>query len=467
MTKRRDRLRTALEIRPGERLVVRAELYGARPVYFGKSESGVASVSPSIGALSEQMGGLGQIDRGALERTMLGWPRSDETLFTRVHRVPPGKEARFEPAAVVITEPERAPLAEVPATPEGLLALLREVVDRHARPAGTACALSGGLDSATLLTLLAERSDEPILAVSLSDGGGDDPELIHAREVAARCGARHEVVEVDSSRLPQHFEAAVLACEAPLFNARAVAKCELWRRVAELTSSPVLSGVGADEVMFGHPAVLAARQGSAAPFEAALEVQRELAAELLPGVERPGHETCPPDAVAWAGQRFVDHVLPGHTIPLESPAGAAHGVDVRLPFLDEAFARWALGLQPAQQVRPWPFTSAQLLAGGVLGKVLLRDALGDRLPASVRLHPKVPRLAPSGGPDGATRQAWWEVYARALDVVGLERLPGVDGAAVNRLLDGYRGLVAGPGLEAADRVLMQLASVVILSRELG
>ena len=82
-----------------------------------------------------------------------------------------------------------------------------ESVDLHQRsdvPYGMF--LSGGIDSATLITLMARLNEQPVLAFTAGfDAPGAADEREQAAAIARAVGAKHEAIEVTEAMVWQHL----------------------------------------------------------------------------------------------------------------------------------------------------------------------------------------------------------------------------------------------------------------------
>jgi len=301
-----------------------------------------------------------------------------------------------------------------------------------------ALALSGGLDSASLLAL-STAAGRRTRAWSLVDDASPREEREAARELAERHGAHHMLVLVRSEELPAHAEAAVRAIEEPIWNARAVARWLFFRGLQAAGETAILSGVGADELLCGHPAGLR----GLAEREA---TERALARCLLPDFPDPASPGVG-GSLAERRRHALTHTLPASTLPPDARSAAASGVELRLPFLDPLVAGYALALPEAALVE------------GDVGKRVLRDAMRGLLPAAVVDAAKRPALAPAR-PAAAARRAWRELHNDWLTPDRVRDTLPADPAAVAALLaDRDREPAAAP---AVDAVLLRLVSLVML-----
>ncbi len=135
-----------------------------------------------------------------------------------------------------------------------MLAALDSVVGRGQR---VALALSGGLDSALLLALLATsfRGSMPavyVLAPRLP-GGADYDESAAAVGLARSLELKATVIEAAEQDFLLGLPACAALAETPLYNAHPVAKHLLFEQLAADEIDVVITGDGADQVFAGAP----------------------------------------------------------------------------------------------------------------------------------------------------------------------------------------------------------------------
>jgi asparagine synthase (glutamine-hydrolysing) len=435
---------------------VRRDLFGERPLYYVEAAGGVRTAT-SVWKLARDAGIAAVLDPVSLAAALCGTLPRGRSLFRGIGLVPPAHALLAGPDGVTTApywEPPLAPREEdttaADAARDELLRRLRLAVEKLRPRPRAVCALSGGLDSAALLALLAEGG-AAVRAWSLADDFAEDGELDHARDLARSLGAEHRLAEVAEDELPERTPDAVCACEALLWNGRAVARHRFYQAIGAGGDTAVVSGVGADEVLLGHPAGLRG-------FEERAEAERALvialvhpaAAARLP--ERPAFAApAGVDPLVWRQHVVIRDVLPDSTLPPECRAAAAEGVEVRLPYLDREVAEHCLRLPLRLRVR------------GETGKVLLREAMRGRLPEEIRTAPKRARLAPGGGRGARARERWLAFYGHWLSPARVRDLGVVEPARVTALLDRHRGGDSSEQAHAVrDAVLMRLASAAVL-----
>ncbi|EPR37194.1 asparagine synthase (glutamine-hydrolyzing) [Desulfovibrio sp. X2] len=248
--------------------------------------------------------------------------------------------------------------------------------------------LSGGLDSTTL-AVLAARHRRDIRTFSFGFEGWRN-ELPYAREVSAALGSNHvELLESDMD-LPAMIESLSGHYDEPFGDLSAIptlSLCSLVRRHLKVA----LGGDGADELMGGYvywylPLVEAERAGGAAPGWSAVAERHwrdqqiyfgpeELAGFGLPLVPRPTS----PDYIGSLDDAMrldLRGFLAGDILKKVDRASMAHGLELRLPFLDWPLAEFLVAL-------PW-----RLKLDDTKGKLVLRNAFERLWPESVRTRGK-------------------------------------------------------------------------------
>ncbi len=364
-----------IHVRPDEHLKCDADPFGASPMFVGSDPKGGAFVSRSQREL-RKLGVCNELDPRAIRAWLMG--DSSQALIQGLRRVPPGASVwidRGEVKVLSASQPQRVDTSGLSRRQlqTTLLDELGAAVDRAIGDRKPACLLSGGLDSAGLLLLIEDRKPRVWTLVS----GPRDRDLKNAVRLARDCGLDHQVVEAREDELPDAFEAAVKACEIPIFNGRSVASYLLYEVIGQAGDEVVLSGIGADEVLMGEPARLLATEEEALHARH-LRDQALVRKMLLPEWAILQSMPTQPIDMEQVRNLLIQRVLPAE-LSSECRSGQAHGVEVLMPYLDHTFASFALGI-PADR-----------LIEGPLGKMPLREAWAGTLPDEVRLRPKYSR----------------------------------------------------------------------------
>lgn len=399
-----------------------------------------------------------------------------------------------------------APSVSAERTETRVRGLVEEAVElRLAADVPVGCLLSGGLDSSSVLGVAAARRDEPVAAFTVGFEDMAYDETAAAREMADAAGAGHHVVALRAADLADHFAEAVWHAETLQYNAHGVARFLLARGVREAGWKCVLAGEGADEAFFGYEFLRAAVRASsgngvasrlrlvsrllrspkrrhpglagASPWLArvatALGAGPGLFTRLARGLDhlqslqepafleefrrydlyRAFYRRCDREAglskreparrllYLWMRSLFANYHLAADRLDM------AHGVEVRLPFLDHVLF---------EHVNALPL---DVLAAGDVEKQLLRDAMRPYVPARAASRPKRPFWAPpAAGQPGTPLHAFVQDTLRG---AALASTPFFRPGAVRRFLDRLPQLPAEDG-PAADSLLLMLASVAVL-----
>lgn len=208
------------------------------------------------------------------------------------------------------------------------------------------CFLSGGLDSSLISALLVKESSEaglPYKIQSFAIGMGESPDILAARRVAQHIGSEHHEVSFTEKDVENALDEVIYTLEtADITTVRASLGMYLISKyVKENTNTTViLSGEGADELAQGYIYFRDAPNATAA---------HEESLRLLS------------DIYMYDGLRA-------------DRSTAAHGLEVRVPFLDLQFTQYYLSL--AKELRqPQNGVEKHLLRSAFSGTKLLPDSI--------------------------------------------------------------------------------------------
>jgi asparagine synthetase B (glutamine-hydrolysing) len=228
--------------------VIDRDLHGLRRLYY-RPEGAAGTRLRELASAGEP--GLdpvgvafafGEIDDAS--RTWIQW----------IRRVPRGHRLSGAPGAWQIDPAPPPPESGFGGLERRLLAALDGVVGRGKR---VALALSGGLDSALLLALLASsfRASMPAIYVLAPRLGGDPAydESAAAAALARSFDLKAIVIEAAEQDFVLGLPACVAQAETPLFNAHPVAKHLLFEQLAGDEIDVVVTGDGADQAFAGAP----------------------------------------------------------------------------------------------------------------------------------------------------------------------------------------------------------------------
>jgi asparagine synthase (glutamine-hydrolysing) len=395
--------------------------FGVKPLYYTLAEGGRQLRFASERKALVGPGEVAVIDPDALRRYLsFQYVPAPATMTPPVRSLPPGHFMTARPGGSVdvfrywrpVLRPARSPS---PDTPERILAALRDSVTCHLRsdvPVGAF--LSGGLDSAAICALAADARPG-MLTFTAGFAWSGYSEIEEAQETAAALGLKSVPYVITAAEFAARLPQIIWHLDDPMADAAAI---PLWfvAREARRHVKVVLSGEGADELFGGYgiyyqPNVVRAAprlpgwgRTSAAAMAARLSpgqrgrglLQRIAIplreryignANVFPGPDvdvltRYGggtvYDVTGPlfDQAAEAGlddvatMQFVDinTWLPGDILVKADRATMAHGLELRVPFLDREVMAVASRLARAEKT-----------AAGTT-KFAFREAMGGLLP---------------------------------------------------------------------------------------
>ncbi|HEU4569349.1 MAG TPA: asparagine synthase (glutamine-hydrolyzing) [Gemmatimonadales bacterium] len=341
------------------------------------------------------------------------------------------------------------PGEEAPGSEAALDALLRAAVrGRLLADVPVGGYLSGGLDSSAVAALAAREGSELLRTFSVAFADPRFDERRFQEEVAGAVGSRHAVAEIGAAEIGAVFPEVVRHAETPLVRSAPAPLYLLSRLTRERGITVVLSGEGSDELFWGydlfkdtavrrfclrHPASARrprlfdrlyaedrpAGRGAEfwrASFLAADDVGDPLfshlprirltqwirgfyaddfAAHLRDLRTDPLAELraeLPADFARWspvqrAAYLEITTLLSPYLLSSQGDRMAmAHGVELRVPFLDHRVAEFAVRLPESQKLL------------GLKDKVLLRRWAARVLPPGLARRPKQPYRAPALAP---------------------------------------------------------------------
>jgi len=461
------------------RLLLARDRFGIKPLYY-RFHEGELSFASELKAMLEQPGFSRAIDPEAMSAYLaFNSIPAPLTIFAEARKLPPGHLlswrrgeiglSRYARPAPVDAERVRRGSADVLA--EELREVLRDSVRAHLVadvPVGVL--LSGGIDSGGITALAAAESSAALKTFSIGFEESGFDELSRARLVAERFATDHhelivrpDAVELlpklvesfdepfgDSSALPTYLVSELAAGEVKvalsgeggdeLFGGYYTYVADLLApRVGRLAAlaSPLIEALPSSDarVGFDYKAKRFARAAAIAdPLERHHRWKEIFSADLrrsLLGARDPGWdpldlyrqryaETAGAEPLARLQDVDLGIYLVDDLLVKTDRLSMAHSLELRVPFLDQRVAEFALALPTALKVR------------GLAKKRLLRQALAPLLPQEVVRGRKqgfsIPLAAWLRGP--------LEPFAReALSTATLERQGCLDPATVAPLLD--------------------------------
>jgi asparagine synthase (glutamine-hydrolysing) len=410
-----------------KRLLGARDRFGIKPLYYAETAEGLAFASEAKSLLL-LASVTRDVDLGSLSHYLsLRYVPGAQSIFSGVRRVPParrfsydieGRELRIER----YWRPRfgHGPRRSTEEWAEAIRAELRRAVMRWTlSDVPVACSLSGGLDSTSIVGLLAQAGQARTKTFTLGfSGAGEEAysELALARRCAERWGTDHHELILSPDDLLRDLPRMVWHLDEPYGGG-----LPSWY-VFEFMSRDVkvgLTGSGGDE-LFGN-------YGKWRSFETGGERERRTLREVLGTLRRrlSGRDVSPPVAPlasppdgyplyftdeekagsvltsvpatpqatrAWLRERFgqsgtgnardgiaaidLENQLVEEFLLMTDRFSMAHSLEARVPFLDTELVDLVLSIPAGVR------TSASDL------KYLLRLAIGDLLPAELLRAPK-------------------------------------------------------------------------------
>jgi asparagine synthase (glutamine-hydrolysing) len=427
----------ALWTKSTRRLVLARDRMGIKPLYFARRGEDLFFGSELKAILIHP-----EIDRrlsldGLDCYLSLNYVPCPWTLVEGIEKLPPGQFLEWRDGKISSQSYWQLPLGDsrnwtLESAREELDALLRQSIREHLIsdvPLGMW--LSGGIDSSTILHYAATESGAPLKTFSISFNGRSFDETAYIREVAQRYQTEHEELDLNPDvDLRSAIEEFAYFSDEPSADAGAL---PVWflSKLSKTKTTVSLSGEGADELFGGYLTHRAnglsalARRLPRKALQLALQalrvwpvsdekisfeyqLKRFLEGSLLPGerahvywngtyseeqksallrVELPSalqgildelrHRFRANDDLApylWFDQGYF---LPDDILNKADRMSMAHSLEVRPPFLDHRIVEFAATLPASLKIR------------GSRQKVLLRELMKDKLPASVLRRKKV------------------------------------------------------------------------------
>lgn len=328
--------------------------FGIKPLYYVETDKGFAFASEPRALVAG-----GWVSAAFNPDALPGllnqhYSRGAETLFLGVHRMLPGERLRVREGKI-IERWQQLPVLRPATRDMDLNDAIRQfderltlAVQRHLQsdvPYGVL--LSGGLDSSSIVVAMAKLG-VPIQAYTATFGNaGDEGEA--AAALAARVGAKHVTVTYGADDFWQGLPQLAFVMDDLTTDYSSLPLLKLMER-AKQDVKILLSGEGGDELLAGYRGyregwlktwLKGFRKGDATPY--ANLFRTPALAEHPPEVSMPWdmqgftrlqrHQSA--DIATW---------LPNDLLLRLDRVSMAHGIEGRVPFLDDHFAPWAFAL---------------------------------------------------------------------------------------------------------------------------
>jgi asparagine synthase (glutamine-hydrolysing) len=243
-----------------QELFIARDRAGEKPLYYTVTPRGTLIFGSELKSLREHHEFLPQTDIEALDAYLsFGYVPDPLTIFRDVHKLPPGNYLTFKRGSVQVKQywdfPYEDPQSDAFDNEEECIEELRALLDESVRmrlvadvPLGAF--LSGGIDSSTVVGLMARHTDRPIKTFSIGFDEDSYDELKYARVAAQKFGTEHyefvvtpEICDV-VDELAWHFD-------EPFADSSAI-PTYMVSKLAREHVTVVLSGDGGDELFAGY-----------------------------------------------------------------------------------------------------------------------------------------------------------------------------------------------------------------------
>ena len=438
------------------RLMLARDRMGVRPLFYTQ-RNGFLWFGSEVKALLAAPGIHAELDPIALDQIFTFWfPLAPRTPFKDISELPPGHVLVAGPNTFSVRpywrleypdadDEDQLDCRSEDAIAEQLRELLLDATRIRLRsdvPVGAY--LSGGLDSSIIAAAVKKIVPERLRTFSVTFESKEFDESDFQQQMVRALGTEHESVACTTTDIGRVFADVIRHTERPVLRTAPAPLFALSQFVHDRNFKVVLTGEGADEVFAGYDIFKEAKIRRFCAAQPQSQWRPSLLRRLypyLPGIKGQNQkylqsffgadqgETADPlfshlprvrttaggktlfsaamreqlrdyDALAdwrdslpaafarWhplsqAQYLETTYLLPGYILSSQGDRVAmAHAVEGRFPFLDHRLVEFATRIPPKRKLK------------SLREKHILRKAMGDLLPASIKQRPKQPYRAP-------------------------------------------------------------------------
>jgi asparagine synthase (glutamine-hydrolysing) len=239
------------------KLLIARDRFGKKPLYyalagqrlyFGSEIKAIHAVAPELAEVNNE---------ALLQYMYFGYVPDPITSFLPIQKLPPGHLLEFEGGAVQIREywdlPQyntHQPGSEEECLEELERRLAEAVKIRLISDVPLGALLSGGIDSSTVVALMARASSKPVKTFSIGFSHDDFNEAHYARIVAKRFGTEHHEMVLEPN-VVETVETLTSSLEEP-FGDSSMLPTYYVSCMARKHVTVALSGDGGDEIFAGY-----------------------------------------------------------------------------------------------------------------------------------------------------------------------------------------------------------------------
>lgn len=243
-----------------KKLIVVRDRYGVRPLYV-LNFSGTYYFASEMKAFDVIAGFHRSLDVGNLFQHGLLWNTvADATIYHNIRSVPGGTYEIYAPGQpprshryYEIGESVPPPPVSFAEAKEQFAALLQDAVRLRLRSdVPVAAYLSGGIDSSVVSYLVAQTTRKRFKTFSVAFADREFDESVFQKEMVNALQTEHHCEHITYDKIADNFLDAVYHMERPVFRTAPVPLFLLSKMVHHNEIKVVLTGEGADEVLFGY-----------------------------------------------------------------------------------------------------------------------------------------------------------------------------------------------------------------------
>ncbi len=244
------------------RLLLARDQLGIKPLYYSRQGAGLVFGSQLRPLLASGRVSAGDLDPQALsDYFALNYIPGPRSVLRSVRKLQAGHYLLWSDEQVTLQRYWDLRMASAAGAPaprwdpvvarDRLLATLRAAVRRQmVSDVPLGMFLSGGVDSGTVLALMAEVSPRPVQAFTVDFAEAGYSELEHARRAARRCGAEHHVLRV-KPELDDLLPLLLRSVDEPYADSSVLPTLQVCQ-LARQHVTVALAGDGGDEIFAGY-----------------------------------------------------------------------------------------------------------------------------------------------------------------------------------------------------------------------